>query len=143
MSVRTKMRIDPAALYVAWQGASGEIDGVPYWVGRGDRLRGDHPFVRLMGSEVFVEAETPQNLWPSVFDAAIAIGEAIAAAAVRPEVPSRIDPATPLRDLMIATDGIIDSAAGPCAKGRIVHRDDPVVQVAGQFFRPLVDTLGR
>ena len=139
-ATRSKMKVDATAWYVAWQGASGAIDGVPYGVSRGDRLRGDSPFVRIMGEGVFVPEDTPQDQWPSPFDESISIGAA--AATAPPARPCRIDPQTVLADLLICTQGILNSSAGPCSPGRIVDRTDPIVAVAPECFRPLQDTLG-
>ena len=140
-ATRSKMKLDPTAWYTAWQGASAVVDSVPYGVSRGDRLRGDHPFVRLMAEGVFVPEDTPQDQWPSPFDESISVG-AEAASTAPPARPCRIDPQTVLADLMICTQGILNSTAGSCATGRIVTRTDPIVSIAAECFRPLMDTLG-
>lgn len=138
MKTRTKMKIDPAAIYIAWQGVSWDT----YSVGAGTRLRGSHPLVQHLGAEGFVLDGTPPHEWPSAFDEAVAAAEATAAQAIKPDVPPRIDPATPLADLMVCTQGIIESDAGACGEGRIVTRTDPIVGVAPDCFRPLVEMLG-
>ena len=136
-----KMKIDAGRFYIAWMGASADIDGVTHGVSRGDRLRGDHALVRLTGGGVFVSEDLPQDQWPSPFDESISIG-AEAASPTPPARPCRIDPQTVLADLMICEQGIIDSSAGSCGTGRIVTRTDPIVAVAPECFRPLMDTLG-
>ena len=140
-TTRSKMKLDPTKFYIAWMGASADLDGVTHGVSRGDRLRGDHALVRLLAGGVFVPEDLPQDQWPSPFDESISIGAA-AASTAPPARPCRIDPQTVLADLLVCTQGILNSSAGSCGTGRIVTRTDPIVAVAPECFRPLMDTLG-
>ena len=57
--------------------------------------------------------------------------------------PRRIDPATPVSELVVCTRRIISSPAGPCAPGAIVRRDDLRVEAAPEAFEPLSTRLER
>ena len=65
---RSKLKIDPEDVYVAWQGAATDV----YVVAAGDRLRGDHPAVQALGAPAFVADGIPQNEWPTVLDGVVA-----------------------------------------------------------------------
>lgn len=141
-----KLRIARDKVAVAWQGATGVVDGVPYAVQRGTRLKGAHPFVRYMGSAAFVEDGTPESEWPTYLDAAVALGEArgveeaqlrAEAAAKRPTIPAN----TPISALVQCVQGITASKAGTCAEGTVLFATDPLVRIAPAAFRPLVETL--
>lgn len=136
---RTKTRpFDDEEIVIAWQGVSVGDHTVPV----GTRLRASHPAVKTIGRAAFIEEAVPPAEWPSARTEAIALLEGTATAAATPEVPSRIDPATPLRELRICTQGVVSSAAGPCAEHRIVTATDPIVAIAPQCFRPLAEVLG-
>ena len=76
--VRAKSpRIDRDALYVATTTAATDV--VPGVIKRGTKLRGSDPVVQSC-PWLFVEADTPENEWPSDFDPVIATDEAAAAA---------------------------------------------------------------
>jgi hypothetical protein len=82
MAARTKTRIDPDAMYQAWQGAVAEIDGVEVTVKAGERRRGSDPIVQRLGLGVFgIDGEPAPG---SVFDRAIAADEAAAVKAPPP-----------------------------------------------------------
>ena len=149
MAARTRNRrfkADPEAIYVAWQGASGDIDGAQYVVQRGTRLKGSHPFVRHMGSAAFVEDGTPENEWPHVIDGAVDQGEArgleeakerAKAAAKAPSIP----PNTRVSELMQCTQTISMSKAGSCSEGTVLLRSDPRVRLVPEAFRPLLERV--
>jgi hypothetical protein len=44
----------------------------------------------------------------------------------------RIDPKTPISQLMVCTRAIIRSVAGPCKEGLIVMADDPRIATFGR-----------
>ena len=56
-------------------------------------------------------------------------------------VGPRIDPKTPISQLMVCTRVIIRSEAGPCREGVIVKIDDPRIAIAPECFNPLSDRL--
>jgi hypothetical protein len=57
------------------------------------------------------------------------------------EVRLRIDPKTPLDELMVCTRGIVRSVAGPCREGTIVRNDDARAVLAPEAFTPLIDRI--
>lgn len=144
---KKKLKIDPAATYVAWQGISmtGD-DGVPHTVGRGAKLPGSHVLVKKFGGEGFVLEGTPQSEWPTAFDdaiedlaaqAAVDRKEAEAAAARRPS----IDPKTPIGEVVVCIWGIESSPSGPLAEGSIVLKSDPRVRAVPGAFTPLLQRM--
>jgi len=58
-----------------------------------------------------------------------------------PAPPPRIDPKTPLTDLMICTRGVLTSVAGAVWEGTIVRKDDARVTAVPEEFRPLIEQL--
>ncbi len=137
--VRTK--IDPAALFVAWQSGAGELpDGTPFVIQEGERRRGSDPVVQHLGPAVFVPDGTPSGERPTAWDRAIATSEA-EAAELPPPPPPRIDPSTPLSALYVATDKVINSRAGFWEAGLIVAEDDPPRQAVPEVFKPLLEVL--
>lgn len=130
---------DPTKIYVAWQGFTTEVDGEQYVFERGTRLRGSHPAVKRMGEAAFVPDGVPPSEWPSVFDAVVAAAEAKPAP---PKPKPRIDPSTPIGELLICIRGITMSKAGPCAEGYLVTRDHPLAKVAPECFASLTERLG-
>jgi hypothetical protein len=57
------------------------------------------------------------------------------------EVRPRIDPRTPLEELMVCDRAIVRSVAGPCREGTIVTRADQRVVLAPECFSPLLDRV--
>jgi hypothetical protein len=55
---------DASAVYIAWQGGSVDVDGVPVTWGQGERLRGDSLAVQH-ASWCFVPDGLPAHQWPS------------------------------------------------------------------------------
>jgi hypothetical protein len=141
MAITKKRPFAATDLVVAWQGGAVDIDGRPYVFERGKRLRGDHPVVKALGEAAFVLDGTPADEMPSVVDELVRADDE-AARAVKAKAPPRIDPATPLRDLLVCRRAITMSKAGTCAQGAIVLVDDPIVALAPDAFRPLVTCLG-
>jgi hypothetical protein len=56
-------------------------------------------------------------------------------------VGPRIDPKTPLEELMVCNRAIVRSVAGPCREGTIVTRSDLRVVLAPECFSPLLDRV--
>jgi hypothetical protein len=140
MATKTKRFADDD-LVEAWQGFAAQLkDGTTASFAAGTQLRGHHPVVREH-PENFVLAGTPLNERPHVLDRAIEMLERDAAAPTHPS--PRIDPATPLRDLLVCTRAVISSGAGACNEGRIVERADPVVSAAPEAFLPLIERMDR
>jgi hypothetical protein len=141
MPITKKRTFAATDLVVAWQGGAVDIDGRPYVFERGRRLRGDHPVVKALGEGAFVLDGTPDDEMPSAVDELVRADDE-AARAVKPKAPPRIDPATPLRDLLVCRRAVTMSEAGACARGAIVLADDPIVALAPDAFRPLTAHLG-
>jgi hypothetical protein len=135
---KTKMRVDPTKLYIAWQSIAGDVDGVPYAVERGAKLPGSHPLVRHAGAGAFVPDGTLPADWPTIYDVVVEMGESEPPA---PPPPPRIAADTPLSQLFVCVAGILNSDVGSCAEGTIVRRDDPRIAVASHCFEPLIEHL--
>jgi hypothetical protein len=59
---------------------------------------------------------------------------------VKTETP-RIDPRTPIGDLVVCHVAIINSEWGRCHVGKMLRKDDPLVAAAPQAFQPLMDRI--
>jgi hypothetical protein len=78
-----------------------------------------------------------------VLDEVIEAAEADTAAKAKADkpVPPRIDPKTPIGDLLICHVEVLGSTAGGCPEGYVVTRNDPLALAAPEAFAPLADHL--
>jgi hypothetical protein len=60
---------------------------------------------------------------------------------LRTKTVPRIDPATPLSDLVVCHTAVIRSEWGPCWAGKMLRKDDPLVVAVPQAFQPLMDRI--
>ena len=60
----------------------------------------------------------------------------------QPVRPPRINPATPLSDLVLCTREVVESVGGTAGKGTIFAASDAVVLAAPEAFAPLSEHLG-
>ena len=121
-------------------GAAVDTNGETYVVASGERLRGDHPAVQVLGERIFVLDSTPANEMPDRYEGIVTAEEIEQAG--RPITPPRIDPATPLKDLVLCTRGVEWSIAGTAEQGWIFAASDAVVLAAPEAFAPLAEHLG-
>lgn len=139
----TPKRWKPSDVVVAMDGISGtDPNGVPVTLGRGAEVRGDHVLVAKL-PHLFAPAGTPESEWSSSFAEA---GQMLARqesarrheqerhAAVRPKV----DPSTPLSDLVRCTTTIVQSRWGRCGRGEVRLRTDPIVVHLPEHFHGLI-----
>lgn len=144
MATRTRNKVDPETVYVAWQGAAVEVDGSQYLVKRGEHLLGSHPAVRALGLSVFAPDGTPDSERGSVHDSAgrviereVAAERKHAAAARAP----RISPDTPVSELSVCVRAVTWSAFGEVPEGEIRVSSDPAVLGIPEAWTPLASRL--
>lgn len=73
MKRKEKVKLDPEAMYVSWQGFSCELPGgLPFTCQKGTRLRGDHPAVKSQPSyfrpDGTPDSEIPDPTVPELID---------------------------------------------------------------------------
>ena len=134
MAITKTKKPDPDKIYIAWQG--GAVD--EYVIGKGTRLRGDHPAVKRMGEAMFVEDGTPESEWPTSYDGVISDAEAKPAP---PKPQPKVDDRLPLREFVRAVQGILTSKWGSIAEGTVIHQSDPRALNMPEAFRPLAETI--
>jgi hypothetical protein len=130
--MRTKTKIDPQKIYVAWQGFSTTLpDGTPFAAQTGTRLRGSHPAVRHVGEQAFVEDGTLSDEIPT------AVG-VVAAMNITP------DPA-PVGVVLeqLSGPGVVESTEDwqfgheLVSKGQRLRDSHPLVRQYPDCFRPV------
>lgn len=134
----TRDQIDPAKVYIAWQGFSAR----PLGVAREQELRGSDPRVREHPQN-FVELGTPREEWPTPLDHVIAINTQReqerrererrkfeeAAKRNKRRVETKVARAT--RDIICRYEGV----PAMIVKGSTLPADDPVVLSNLEAFR--------
>jgi hypothetical protein len=129
-------QLDPSVTYVAWQGFSADVNGVPLDVPRGTRLRGDHPTVQATwwnwlpdGHDTAEQAARFREIYPE--------------ADWRAEQYSRPKPPPPLRDedalvCIRPVLGALSNRGEKIAPGVKVPKDHPAAQRQPDAFVPVV-----
>jgi hypothetical protein len=134
--MRTKQKLDPDAIYVAFEAFVGD----QFVVRKGMRLRGDHEAVKA-APHLFVQDgagdEAIAAARAAAFDRVVKMSEAESP----PLPPPAIDPSTRLGDLLICVQGVISSSAGSVREGTIVRKGDPRAIAVPEAFRPLAEQI--
>jgi hypothetical protein len=123
--VKPKQRFDDDTIVVAWQAFASDIEGTPYTIARGTRLRGGHPAVRACPA-YFTEDGTPAEEMP-VMDVPVPQHE-----------PTTRSPEPIAEDDAVVADVAFNvTGRGHFAKGTRLRRDDPLVKANPHLFREL------
>jgi hypothetical protein len=119
--------------------------GSPVTLARGTEVRGDHFLVTKL-PHLFAPAGTPESEWLSSFAEA---GRMLAReeSSRRHEQERRaaawpkVNPSTPVSDLVRCTTTIIQSRWGGCGRGEVRLRTDSIVEHLPEHFHDLIDEV--